>query len=1002
MPLIADPRYTGDAVVGAVRQELMPALKEPEPEPGTLDIFAAASRQATLPGAAYARFTTPDPDLPDAPPDYDALDNIAGFEEYASRFVDAVTPSEVEGIKGRIAAEVSDRDVLRRAGLGGPAAEIGMNLLDPTFLVSIAVPELAIAKAGRIGRAVNAAVQGAATAGMYELGMQSLQEGRTLTESAVNVGGGALLGGVLGSLGRRMHVDDVKVTLDGIRSEVGAASAVRATTLEQESFAAGGQALARAAGKVPLAETDLQKVMRSQSIAARETLQDLADVSPILQKNVEGIATPTSVESLVLRHEGRIAEFSDKLNELWVKYRTRARGADEAGFPLPKDERLTREEFYAAVSSAARRGDRDLVEEVEQGARGLRRVFDPLKEEAQRLGLLPKDVEVVGAESYVRRMYDREAIRRDRRLWDSVVTRHFYRKGVDYAEARSIAEDMTSRILGQDVGQANFNVRTNVPDAGPLHERVLDIPDEQIERFLVNDPLKVASAYVRELAPQIEITKRFGDKDMKTALDRVRDEYAILREQTRAGVVDSAHSPALTKLQDQEQATLEALVRIRDRIYGRAGRLSPDAGQGERRAVMAARGWRNLTAAAKLGATALTGGATDLARVAAQYGFMPTIAKMAKLATSSEFRSLSKQQARRLGAAVEVALSRRVHAVADGAITEGWTQKLAEGVYRWTGLNHITDFNRTLSATLIEDQVLKAATEVAGGHGLPTWTRTRLASLGLDEDALRRISQEVGKHGGDVEGVRVSGSADWDDAELGAVYDAAILKESRITVMQPGAADRVWWMDGETGKVLGQLKSFSLSAPMRLLAAPVQAAGQRQYLHAGRFIGAMMIGGYLAHSLRQLAAGRQPTTDVQGAASEAFTESGMAGVLPDLISPAGRRLGLWGESARFSDRNVLGAFGGPALGTLGDAYDFAFNRTANGMNARDLQLLRRLLPYQNVWWMRRAINALEGETAEALDLQGASAASFGERFLETKPLLPTGERGGTGTGQLVQ
>jgi hypothetical protein len=120
------------------------------------------------------------------------------------------------------------------------------------------------------------------------------------------------------------------------------------------------------------------------------------------------------------------------------------------------------------------------------------------------------------------------------------------------------------------------------------------------------------------------------------------------------------------------------------------------------------------------------------------------------------------------------------------------------------------------------------------------------------------------------------------------------------------------------------------------------------------------------------------------------------------ISPVGRRLGLWGESARYSDRNVVGAFGGPALGTLADTYDFAFNRTANGMNARDLQLLRRLLPYQNVWWMRRAINALEGETAEALGLPGADSATFVERFTETKPLLPTAQRGGTGTGQLAQ
>jgi hypothetical protein len=115
-----------------------------------------------------------------------------------------------------------------------------------------------------------------------------------------------------------------------------------------------------------------------------------------------------------------------------------------------------------------------------------------------------------------------------------------------------------------------------------------------------------------------------------------------------------------------------------------------------------------------------------------------------------------------------------------------------------------------------------------------------------------------------------------------------------------------------------------------------------------------------------------------------------------------RRVGLFGESVRYSDRNVLAAFGGPALGTISDAYDLTFNRTADGMSANDLRLLRRLLPYQNVWWLRRAINALEGETAEALDLKGAETRTFPDRFLETSPLLPATERGGTGTGRVAQ
>lgn len=1002
MPIIPDPRYTG-ALIGGVR-----ALPKPEVEglePSTLDVLAAASRQATLAGAAYERLTNVDPDdLDPPPPDFDALDHIAGYEPFADNFVDARTPGEVTGIKRRIDSERKDRETLARAGLGGPATEIALNLVDPTFLVAIAVPELAIAKAGRIGRAAQAALEGGAIASTYEAGMQGLQETRTATESAFTIGGGALLGGVLGSLSRRMPHEELEMARESVRSTVGASAVARPTTLEAETLAAGGDKFARIAGKIPLVETDLQRIMRSESIEARTTLQDLAEVVPILEKNRQGIPTPASVESLIYRSEGAVADFVDQLRRSWKTYKRR----DLA----PGEQRLSRKDFESAVTYAARRGDHDVVPEIAESARFMReRVFDPLKTQAQNIvdgvtgmRLLPPDSEIeIFARSYVMRMYDRNAIRARRREWDWILTDHFERKGIDLVEARAIAADITRRILGTDRGLANFNIRAQfgVKDAGPLHERVLDIRDELIEPFLVSDPAKVAAAYVRELAPQIEITKRFGDKDMTAAFQRVRDEYDILRTRAMVGEGE-AGTARVNRLSNQEKETLEALERIRDRLYGRAGMLGPESSEGQRKAVDILRGWRNLVASAKLGTAAITGGTQDLARIVAQYGFLPTMTRLTKLATSKPFRQLSKANARRLGVAAEVALARRVQIAADGAITEGWTERLAQITFKASGLNHVTDFWRTLSATLIEDKILQAASAVASKHALAPALRTDLASLGLDADMLRRIAAEVREHGENLEGIRTSRSMFWKDSQAADAYDAALVKAARTAVMQPGAADRTWWADSEIGRTLGQIKSFTLAAPTRLVITPIQLLGQGRYAHAARFAGTMMMGGYLVHSLRQLAAGKEPTTHPVAAAGEAFAESGLGGILPELVSPFARRFGILGESARYSDRNVTSTFGGPAVGTFVDTYDVLYNRTQGGLSASDLQAIRRLLPLQNLWWARRAINALEGETAEALELRGATPMTFGARVAETKPLPGAAERGGTGTGQLAQ
>ena len=132
--------------------------------------------------------------------------------------------------------------------------------------------------------------------------------------------------------------------------------------------------------------------------------------------------------------------------------------------------------------------------------------------------------------------------------------------------------------------------------------------------------------------------------------------------------------------------------------------------------------------------------------------------------------------------------ARRVAVASDGAITEGWTQMLADATYRVSGLNAVTDFLRTLSATLIEDKILATAADVAGGKLISKARRTDLARIGLDVGMLKRIHAQVQEHGVNVDGVHTSGSMQWRDGALAEAYDAAIVKEARTLVLEPGAA----------------------------------------------------------------------------------------------------------------------------------------------------------------------------------------------------------------------
>lgn len=1191
MPIAPDPRYLG-ATIGLQDPSILATREEPQaPRPPLLDTLAAASRQSTLTGAAYERFVNSDPDI-DTPAGYDPLDDIEGFEAQAGLFVGADSRSDVQGIKNRLRSQQLDRQVLQRSGAAGTASEIGFAVLDPSMLVAFAVPELAAAKGLQLSRAVQGALEGAAVAGTYELGLQNLQEDRTALQTALTLSGAAVLGGTLGGLMRRVPAAE-RASLSGeldaaaslsrdvdqaltnsARSEVGAASSTAPSTLEREAPAAGVKQLLDVANAIPGTRADMQVVFQSPSLRAQQTLEELAEVPILKAKNTEqyGFA-PTSadsIESRAIRTDATLANFRDAVTNGFKEYR--AGGG-----------RLKISEFEAEISKAARRDDVSGIPQVERLSKQLRsEIFDPLAKQARELGILDdpvkaeverltkravdkyfkaeskqlfadfrartvtaakkaigaprkaalqaerdasaqtlakirepldaaeaayaprraeikeqfeqpegwqrsageardmraanrrartelqqvrrterkarreevkrskevkakirgqadadlkkatpsrkrfqrlaregdqsdpalkrlsdltrkrdsgrlKDVvtvpqprakggdKVLGAESYFRRMYDRDAIRAGRAEWNDKLVSYFMREGVSELEARAAAEDVTRQVLGFDVGQSNFNLKVSVPEAGPLQGRVLGIRDSEIERFLVNDPIKVAKSYLRDLTPQVEMVRRFGDRDLKGRLQEISDDFDVLREQARTSIPDQEKlSAALSKLDDQQKEVTNALIRVRDRILGRATKAPTT--EGGRRIVDVVRAWRSLVAAARLGSTAIVSVPQDLARISAQYGFVPTMRSLTKLATSADFRALAKSSARRAGAAVEVALARRVQDAFDGAVTEGWANTMAQSVYKYTGLNHWMDFSRTINATLLEDRVLKVAGQLSRGETPKAFDRARLAQLGLGDEELRSIAAQAEKHGAEVDGTRTSGSAMWDDGRIAQLYDAAILKESRQNVLQPGAANRVWWMDSELGKTIGQLKTFSLSSANAYSGAVAASIGQKQYAYAARFIGFMMIGGYLADTFLNTASGGDIKTTPGAAAVAAINQSGLLGVLPDIISPIGRMLTRVGENAgvleedsalsaafggssRFSDRNPISALGGPSLGGAVDLWDIAFNRVDNGISADDVHAIRRLLPFQNVWYLRRMINALEGEISEAVDDQ---------------------------------
>jgi hypothetical protein len=102
--------------------------------------------------------------------------------------------------------------------------------------------------------------------------------------------------------------------------------------------------------------------------------------------------------------------------------------------------------------------------------------------------------------------------------------------------------------------------------------------------------------------------------------------------------------------------------------------------------------------------------------------------------------------------------------------------------------------------------------------------------------------------------------------------------------------------------------------------------------------------------------------------------------MPDLYDPLLATPLNLPRLSRYGSRAPFESMLGPSYGTLGDLLMTSRAVTDGELAQRDITKLRRLLPLQNLFYIRQLVNALEGEAGEALEAEGAERKTFAERM----------------------
>lgn len=345
---------------------------------------------------------------------YNPFDNDAaelkGYEDYAGSFIDAGSPEETRAIQQRIDQQRTDRQYQSDLGWAGTVSSIGMGLIDPINLASMFIPAGAVVRGGEVAATAGKFALANAVGGVAsEAALSATQETRTLEESAANVAVDAMVGGILGAgaqllagAGQRAAVSEaVASNLRGNDSpqSIGAAQVFN-TTLDQEQLAGLGLI------NKTLSVNPGGRLAQSPSRASRAINQQLAENNYYFAKNDEGLATFTAAETKIKQYDAMLYKQMESTKDAYQAYSKNIRSAGGT--------RMNFVDFNEAVGIAMRRGDQSEIPEVAQAAAQIRPMFEATKVRMQELGILPEDVDVSTAQSYLPRIYKFDKILSDR------------------------------------------------------------------------------------------------------------------------------------------------------------------------------------------------------------------------------------------------------------------------------------------------------------------------------------------------------------------------------------------------------------------------------------------------------------------------------------------------------------------------------------------------------------------------------------------------------------
>ncbi|EMH5955076.1 hypothetical protein I4559_11750 [Proteus mirabilis] len=528
-------------------------------------------------------------------------------------------------------------------------------------------------------------------------------------------------------------------------------------------------------------------------------------------------------------------------------------------------------------------------------------------------------------------------------------------------EIDAAADDIINKIIGAPSGIVPSELIPEglVKRAGFTKDRTLNIPDERIKDYLESDVNYVMENYIRQVAPEIELTAKFGRVDMEDQIKAITEEYNQL-------IADATTHKERSRLEARREADLRDIRAMRDRLLGTYGAPKDPSTF----FVRAGRVARHVNFLRLLGGMTISS-LPDMARPIMQHGLRSALKPLGKMLTDIGAMRIVKADLREMGIGLEYALSSRSKVIADLSDPYSRRSYLERGLQwssqkfgNFTLMNQYTDFMKMWSGVVTQSKVLRAANTLDAGGSLSKREIKKLAHIGIDESMLKRIADQFKRHGEDLDGMLTGHSHLWGDRVVRETFQAAVLKDVRTTVITPGIGDTPLMMSSELGKIVMQFKTFFFATHNRALVSGIQS-GDASFYYGALLQVAL---GSLVYVLKAKMAGRDINTEPANLVKEGLDWSGMMGwlgepnnVLENLSGGTYGMSAMFGgpPASRYQSRNGIGALLGPTFDLGGDIKNITSGVLNGEFDDREVRSVRKLLPFQNLFYLSPLLNQVE-------------------------------------------